>query len=77
MIYKVIVKCFGEQLHFKKKPKRIECRMAALVEADNSDEAITVGVEHIQAQAPIDVRWKAFEFASCAGIQMPILINRL
>lgn len=77
MIYKVQVRCYGEQPNFPKKSKAVTCQMAAIVEAEDHDTAIAAGIAHVHAEAPVDVRWKAFDFMSCAPVALPILVKNI
>lgn len=77
MIYKVRVRCIGEEGGMKQKKTLVRCVMAAIVEAESNDEAISQGVRHVENMAPVDVRWKEFNFMSCAPVALPVLAKDL
>ena len=84
MIYKVTVHCYGEKpaafVKGKKlgdRPNAVTCKVAVLVEAQDSEAACVDAMAHAEAQAPTDVRWKEFDMLSCAPVSLPILVIKL
>lgn len=75
MIYKVRVRCIGEQGDIGKKKNLVRCVMEALIEVDDRDDAIADGLRHVGDHAPVDVRWKEFNFMSAAPVAFPILVK--
>lgn len=77
MIYKVQVRCIGEAGDFGKKKKLVRCVEPAIVEAETNDDAIEAGLRHVENMAPVDVRWKEFNWMSAAPVALPILAKNI
>lgn len=69
-IWKVHVECWFRKTQLGKAER---CDMTALVEAENSEEALSEGKNFVESQAPNHVLWVDFTPLSAASVQLPML----
>ena len=71
-VWKVVVECWSRKTQLAKAER---CFMTALVEAGDSEEAMSEGKNFVESQAPSDVLWVEFTAAQADRIQLPMLTS--